>query len=249
MARKKSTGIEAEDGSDIEQFGTIFDHHGVKLPETTPEKVPETPGQDISALLAKIEALSGTVNALASRPAPAPQYIAPAPVAPSAPKWDWADPVTEPEAFGATLAQYTTHVIDQYSSAQRAEQEKLAAKQRHTNALWNDFSSTYKDYAEKPDQIGYAYQRVTSRLAENGVNLDEYAQYRRNDLFQAVAKEYDAIFGAPNKPNKEAEPDDSDRTSGIFGGFESGGQPNKAKEKGGDLISDLKDMQRASGFF
>lgn len=252
MARKKNDGISADDGSDIEQFGTIFDQLGVKNPEPAqPDARAEnnqTAPVDVSALLAKIDALSGTVNALASRPSYSPAPVQAA-AAPSAPQWDWADPGLEPDRFAATLAAYTNYTIEQREANQRREAEAIQAQRNATNQLWNDFSSQYKDYAEKQDQIGYAYQRVQGRLAQQGYNVAEYAALHKNDLFKAVAAEYDAVFGSPNKPAPAAEEDDSNRTAGIFGGFEDGGRPAKGKEPAGDMIKDLKDIQRASGFF
>lgn len=249
MPRKKNEGIVADDGSDIEQFGTIFDQLGVKEPTpAAPAAAPAAPGPDVAALLAKIDALSGTVNALASRPAPAPVYT-PAPAAPAAPQWDWESVAMEPEKLGPTIAQYTNYVIEQREAAQREEEARRTAASRDANALWTDFSSTYKEYADKGDQVGYAYQKVTGKLAEKGINVAEYANLHRTALFKQVAEEYDSIFGSPKAVKEDSDPDDSNRTAGIFGGFESGGQPNKGKEQPGDMIKDLKDIQRASGFF
>lgn len=249
MARKKSTGIVDESGSDIEQFGTIFDQLGVKEPtQAAPDPAPAAQAPDVAALLAKIDTLAGTVNALASRPAPQPQYITPTPT-PSAPQWDWADPGIEPEKFAATLAGYTNYVIEQREAVKQAEQERINAQRQKTQGLWDDFSSQYKDYTENQGRVGYAYQAVTGRLAQRGIDVDQYASYNKADLFKAVAAEYDSVFGKPGQPAQDDDADDSNRTAGIFGGIEAGGQPSKGKEKPGDMIADLKDIQRASGFF
>lgn len=247
--KKQSNAIQAEDGSDIEQFGTIFDHMGVKDPKTTTLEQPKEPQVDVAALLAKIDALSGTVNSLVNRPEPAPQYHYQPPVQPTGPKFEWADPVTEPEAFGNTLAAYTAHVLDEQRKKERAEQDQIQAQRNEAQGLWQDFTSQYKDYADKGDQIGYAYRKVLDDAAARGMDVARYKTVGKQQLFQDVVQEYNKIFGAPGV-TKEPTDEETNRTGGIFGGFESGGQPAKGKEpEAGDMIKDLKDIQRASGFF
>lgn len=245
---KKTDSIQDASGADIEQFGTIFDHMGVKQPNEPQPQAKPTPEVDVSALMQKIAGLEGTLNAIASRPAPAQAPVYTPPAAQTPQKWDWADPVTEPDAFAATLGQYTTYVIEQRDAAQRAEQEKVRAQSQKANALWADFSSQYKEYAEKGDQIGYAYRRVADRLAENGIDPLDYGTVNKPALFQQVVDEYTKVFG-PIKPTQSSDDDDNSRTAGIFGGFESGGKPAEGKEAPGDMIKDLKDMQKAMGIF
>lgn len=246
MPKKKQ--ISDDMGADIEQFGTILDHMGVQSPQPTPAEQTKQPEVNVADLLARIDSLQNTVNAVASRPTYVQQPVVQAPAAPSAPKFDWADPVTEPEAFGATLAQYTTYVMEQQKAQERAQQEATRAASQKANSLWSDFTAQYKDYADKGDQIGYAYQRVTSNLRDQGYDPDVYANQNRPQLFKAVVDEYTKVFG-PLKAAAEDAGDTEGRTAGIFGGFESGGQPAKGKEKPGDMLSDLKDIQKAMGIF
>lgn len=246
MAKKKQ--IVDDSGADLEQFGTIFDHLESHRTPAKPEPAPAAPAVDVSALLAKIDALSGTVNALASRPAPAPQTVyTPVPSA-TAPKFEWADPVTEPEAFGSTLAAYTTYVLEQRKAA---EDEERAARAQHTNraaSLWNEFTATHPEFAEKADQVGYIARKVADSVAQRGIDINEYQTVNKSGYFNDVISEYTKVFG-PIKQETGTDPDEEGRTAGIFGGFESGGQPAKGKEAPGDMLKDLKDIQRASGFF
>jgi len=83
-------------------------------------------------------------------------------------------------------------------------------------------------------------------------------------FFEDVKTEYEKQFGpvsqgeeaeeAAQKPRKKAlaadvEDDDEGRTAGTFGGQESGGRPAAGKLKPGDMIKDLSDLQRKSGYY
>ena len=77
----------------------------------------------------------------------------------------------------------------------------------------------------------------------------------RDTFFDDVAAEVRKLGGIEDdedggKGNDEPIEDDG-RTAGIFGGQESGGKPNAGTvaKKPGDMIKDIKDLQRASKFF
>lgn len=128
------------------------------------------------------------------------------------------------------------------------------------DALWEDFSDTYPAYALHKKQAEFAAGQVTGRLKRRGVDIDAY-MYGSSVLFmEDVVSEMDTVFGkekfaaADAKTGKDgekkADPEVS-RTVGVFGGIEGTGKENvKAEdETAGDMIKDIQDLQRTSGFF
>jgi hypothetical protein len=60
----------------------------------------------------------------------------------------------------------------------------------------------------------------------------------------------DEIIPEPKRRTRSDDNEDEGRTAGIFGGNESGGAPARGKsEAKSDMITDLVQMQRRSGFF
>lgn len=61
---------------------------------------------------------------------------------------------------------------------------------------------------------------------------------------------YEDEIPRSRKAKQDSQEDEDGRTAGIFGGMESGGAPARGKqEKKSDMITDLIEVQRRSGFF
>ena len=117
------------------------------------------------------------------------------------------------------------------------------AKGLDTEAYITTFSSQFcKDVASKLEQT---FGPLESDEDDGDEDVD--------DGFDEGFGEDDDGFEdeVPRNRSRKVDPNDDDgRTAGIFGGMESGGRPARGKtEPKGDMITDLIDVQRKSGFF
>jgi hypothetical protein len=163
--------------------------------------------------------------------------------------------VADPEAYNLEINRRMDARIDQVVTSVSDKFKPQENDNSRVDALWEEFAEEYEDYAEHQDRVEFAATKVVQRASKKGVNLDAYMFTTSDQFFQDVTREMDKTFPKPVKEEPKLEqkgPEDGEelRTGGIFGGAESGGKPAAgAKDDGGDLLTDLQDLQKASGFF
>lgn len=180
------------------------------------------------------------------------------------------DPVTDVKAFAAEMYKRTeTHRQAMQAWETKRQQAIAPPTYGDPEALWEDFTSANPTYAEDESGIRFATSEVAARLAKRRVDVAKY-MYTKSDLFfQDVIKEYDKRFGAPETNEEDVDQqhderavqerrvqhtrhdDDGDdgRTAGILSGSENAVRPGPKGPPPGDLIKDLQDIQRRSGYF
>jgi len=186
------------------------------------------------------------------------------------------DPTLDPDAYAeavrARIMGETQQLIDnsrqQYNTNQQGE--------RDISDLWTDFGKQYADYAENEDRVEFAAGVAARKAKARGLDIRKYMFQGREQFFSDVVKIMDDTFGKSGNDDDAGDTgeddfdyeqnnrnqttrkrkatntdDDNDgRTAGVFGGLESGGRPvNTNREQKGDMIKDLQEIQRKSGFF
>lgn len=110
------------------------------------------------------------------------------------------------------------------------------SREQRYDAIWDDFSVEYEDYAEDQSKAEFAASKVLARAQKKGIDIDNYALNHTAKFMKDVAAEMDSIFGAPNgetAPNMDINPKQApraraSRTDGMLGGGEGGNKPAKA---------------------
>ncbi len=214
----------------------------------------------IAALEAQTKQLSATNAALMTTPAPSN----PTPAAPKKQEVDMdglPDPITEPDKYAKELNKRIMASVQSNLSAQR-EAERAAAdaaqeERDRADGLWSEFQELYPDLAENQDFVDFAASKVVKKAQSRGRDVTRYIYTTREVFFNDVADEIKKSFGDVLKPSDENEVDDTDdddtsRSEGIFSGHPlaaSTKQSKKDKEDAGDMLKDLRDLQKESGFF
>lgn len=224
---------------------TIFEDLGIEDPaEKKAEK--KSPGVDTDGLLARIAALESSfqrsqeVNRALMAQAPTPYQ----PETSQDPKFPpLPDQVSDPEGHEKGLEERIQYRIAQAQKAFYAQQNAANAQSQVANELWEEFSEKYEDLSEDPTLVEVAAVKVSRRAAKIGMDLNKYMTVGREQFLEDVATEI-------RKSVKRGEGgEEASRTSGIIG--DPGSRPLTTKEDDtpGDMIKDLKDLQRASGLF
>jgi hypothetical protein len=180
------------------------------------------------------------------------------------------DPITDPEGFNKGLNDRISRAVETAQRNVSIEQSNQQSIQQRADALWEDFSEKYPWLKDKQDLVEFVAGKVAQRAQGKGLDLSRY-MFVTPDLFfgdvikglgdlgvtQPSDEDPDGASGdtpataqgAPQRPAQGSEP--PDRTAGLFGGQDSGGRPAKGAEQDtpGDMLKDLKDLQRASGYF
>lgn len=235
----------------------------LNLPEPEGEKAkPTEPSMaDVLARMERLEtenqSLRTTQTALMTRqPAPA------APVAAEPPKTitfeNMPDPTKDAKAYAEEVAR---RIEARDALARKADSDRNAATQtanQRAEGLWAQFKTDYPELADEPDRVKFIAGQVAQEAHAKGVDLNTYMYTTRDQFMEDVAAKYITVFGDPEEGedgNEDAAPAEG-RTAGIPGGLESGGA-RSAGPKGGedprkpktDMITDIKTMQKASGYF
>lgn len=174
------------------------------------------------------------------------------------------DPLTETEAYNTALAERVSAAIAQGNAQFHAQQRQAASYENNADALFEDFSEKYPLYSDNEDRIAFVAQKVAQRAQSRNIDVQKYMFVTSDKFFRDVVKEYDGIFGKPVEESDEDEgenedtrvintknipaEDDDGRDTSIPGG-QAPGQRVNTQLKQGDMIKDLADLQRASGFF
>lgn len=261
MAKKQISTTPKED----KPLDTILDHFGIVDEPKAKKQEPEAKPVDVDALVARMDRLEQdnqtlTQSNIALMSSPRQPY---APVAPVVAEKKVTltdglpDPVSEPEAYGRELEARIADKIDSVVSKVNAAQEAQKSSSSRIEALWSEFADhpLYKEYAQNADWVEFAATKVAKRAQQKGLNIDTYMFTTSDQFFKDVASEIDKTFpkkeeeGKPLPKAPKVEEEEL-RTSGVFGGVESGSKPAADKDEDpGDMLKDLEDLQRKSVYF
>ncbi len=163
--------------------------------------------------------------------------------------------VSDPEAYHSALETRIQSRIDSAVSVSERASADAAKSSGRIDALWNEFSATHPDHAENTKLTEFCATKVAEQADAKGLDLNTYMFTNSKQFFSDIVSEMNTMLPKPEEKKaegdpKKAEEDELNRTGGIFGGLETGGSPSSGQEEvGGDLISDLTELQRKSGYF
>lgn len=171
------------------------------------------------------------------------------------------DPTEDPEKYHKALNERINSAMDAYGNyvqqSRQSQEQSEATRQERLSALWEDFSESHPELADKEDIVSFAAQNAVKRAQRKGLDVDKYMFVNSEVFFDDVTREVERVkkqFGDDQDTGKDKDQDEDDldtaRTAGIFGGQESGGKPNKGKgqDKPGSLIEELQAIQKKEGF-
>lgn len=250
--------------------GSIFDHFGMQE-EPEQDAGPQERGQadvlaSIQERLAAMEAENRTLRELAMRPsAPAPVQ---APVqAPTQVDFNGLpDPVTDMPGYQRELQARVNAALQGATAAVEQRVTSARSEEDQASALWTSFASRYPEWAEHEDLVGTIAQKTVAEAQRKGLDTQKYVFQNSDLFFSDVEKQLKSKYGRLVTQEEEDEGEDErdderaadlieddGRSAGIFGGQETGGKPavggKQAKMAEGDMVRDLHDLQRRSGFF
>ncbi len=179
------------------------------------------------------------------------------------------DPMDKPQEYAAEVAKRTVAYQNAVSDAQGKQREAQQAAQVDYDELWKDFTAVNPDYVSDMDALEYAVGKVKKVLNRKGVDVDKYMTLNSDRFFRDITDAYDKRFGKPGEDEDEplevddappprkrkaksqvTDDDDDGRTGGIFGGIDGSSAGRRAQgPPPGDLIKDLQDIQRKTGYF
>lgn len=248
--------------------GSIFDHFresgrfGDPDPDPTPAAPPAADDQlaRIQATLERLEQENRDLRERLYRPDPSP---APA-VPPPQPKFDLQglpDPVQDLDGFRRDLETrvngYVQHATA--TSVQQVREETSSATE--AERLWAEFQRNYPDWAKYEELTSSVASQLVNRVKARGGDPKKYLFQDSKTFYSDLDRELRSKYGALLTPEEAEEEDerraadlmgeDDGRTAGLFGGQESGGRPSAPKpgQESGDMVKDLQDLQRKTGFF
>jgi hypothetical protein len=248
MARKKKAAPQAE--SELGFSGRDLEWRD------DPAPVADNKGQeDLTAkLLGQIEALTGQVAQLQGAQAallaqPQIIYAQPGPMQHEQAN-DFVglpDPLDDPDNYNRALNARIDQIVADRLAAY--DNEVAAAQNQNATAdqLWNDFASTYEEWADQPDRISFAAERVVNRAKARGIDVERYMFVTRDQFFKDVNEEATAVFGERGDEDGDGE---VDRSAGLFGATGSPMPSVKTVDQtGSDMLKEITDMQKKTGFY
>ena len=249
---------DTEDGDPI----SFLEHMGVKDITVTQEEAAKDEPKvvDVDALVARLDRLeqdnvSLQQSNLALMAAPKQQTASVAVPPPVSIVADLPDPVAEPENYSRMLEDRIIQRIDGAVSASENATAERARSSKQIEVLWDEFSNAYPDHAKNTKLTEFVATKVAETADAKGLNLDTYMFTNSQQFFKDIVSEMDVMLPKVEPKEvkddpKKAEEDELNRTGGIFGGLETGGSPSSGSDiVEGDLISDLTELQRKSGYF
>lgn len=259
MAKKK---ISTTKKSDEDENKSILEHFGIpNEDDDTVAKEEPKKDVDVDALVARLDrleqdniSLQQSNIALMSAPKQVYQH-APAPAQQETMLADLPDPVSDPDAYTRALETRINERIDGALAANKQATQDAAKSSSRIDALWTEFAEDHPDYAENSKLTEYCATKVAETADAKGLNLDTYMFTNSKQFFKDIIGEMDSMLPKqettePKENTKDTENEDDNRTGGIFGGLETGGSTSSGSDvEEGDLISDLTDLQRQSGYF
>lgn len=266
MAKQTKKAARTQRAPTVETHDSIFDHFAAHRPEYreygTPDPATQTRPVDQTAENAELRRQIAELNARLNSSGPAiPRAPAPERQAPIEPVQfsteGMPDPSLEPEKYNAELQRRVNATVQTTLHASQQAQQAQHSDAQRAQTLWTQFSTQYPDWAEHQDRVRFAAEAVLSEAKNKGLDTEAYISTFSDTFCADVAKKMESIFGPLEKDDEDEELDetedtgDAGRTAGLFGGLEAGGKPAPAPGKAppGDMIKDLQDLQRKSGFF
>lgn len=211
----------------------------------------EEPSVNVQDLLKTIGQLEGRLNELTAQRSVAPYVQMQQPQTPSAPEPINYDNLPDPTLEPVLYAKEITARLTKYNSDLLAYEREQARTQQEQSSrfddLWTDFNRKYEDYAKDEDLVELAAFKVAKRMRDKGVDVQRYMIAERDKYFQDIVKEIDRIV-----PKGQNDDGDDGRTAGIISGTDGGASRSSAGRGGAqvpDMLADLREMQRKSGFF
>jgi hypothetical protein len=181
------------------------------------------------------------------------------------------DPVINPKAYGEELAKRMASYNGELQAFHTAKQT-AAPQGGNYDVLWEDFATANPSYADDQEGIEFATAKVIKNMQRRGVDTNRYMFQQSDRFFRDIVGAYNERFGKPGedvleepktrrapvqgdatgtgrRPEEEGDIEPN-RTGGIFGGVDgsSSGRTPRAPVAG-DMIKDLHDLQRKSGYW
>lgn len=171
------------------------------------------------------------------------------------------DPIQDPVGYGNELqARIYRKLAADREHDDRNKQMKDSQSQALTN-LWEDFAIAYPAYADDTERVEYVAAKVAQKAKARNIDLNRYMFGNQDRFMRDLTAEFDRLFGAPGevdevedeaparRQTRQREEPETHRTGGLFGGMESGSKPVGGKLPPGDMIRDIHEIQRKSGFY
>jgi hypothetical protein len=189
------------------------------------------------------------------------------------------DPALDPDGYDRALAQRQNIRAEN----QRRQNDIQNRRQQETSDkvadLWENFQDKYPDISDDQERIDFIASSLAKQAQRRGLDLERYMFVTADKFMDDVANKYYEVFGEPEGDNennledasrqRRSSPRDDTRrrssrrdrqenepvgrTSGVFGGNESGGRPGRGREdddeRGPDMIDDIQQLQLKTGFF
>lgn len=185
------------------------------------------------------------------------------------------DPAVDYEGYEQALTQR----IELRNANAQKKAEFNSQRERKQNDqvedLYSAFTDKYPDYSEDRERLDFISLKLAKQAQKRGVDVSRYMFVTQDKFMSDVVNEYNKIFGEPETDDNDDDQDnrratsraaprtrarnrnrqeegDVGRTSGVFGGAESGGRPSRSRnneEDGASMIDDLQAIQRRTGFY
>ena len=249
--------------------GTIFDHFALPNPkerDTEEDKAPKK--ADVASLEAQLKALTDRLDEqqrintalMSATPVTSAHKAQAEPFKPTPiDTKDLPDPITDPDKYAAELSKRTVAAIraeqEAFNKSQHQSSSEQAELDHKISALLEEFSEKYPALSENEDRVAFAAEKAAKAAKTKGLDIERYMfGPGREQYMRDVSKVYLDMWPVTEKEEKEESEEEGQRqgsrTSGVFGGQDSGGKPEgKQEPQKGDMIKDLRDMQRQSGLF
>lgn len=256
---------------------SIFDSIDFTLPDHAgPARTQAKPGPSVEDLQGTVATLQAELRELKERaPMPMVQVAQPGPMAqpvvlkePQLNMDGLPDPFTDREGYAREVlkrSEVYKHEMMQYEDARKP---KAPDPVGDGDALWEDFVAANPEYSGLPERrMTYAVSEAMRDLAKRRVDVQRFMYEQPDRWFKKVTSTYDNIFGSPvdgdddaerlgasetrSTPRRavKAEEENADRSGGIFGGSHQPVQRVQRQTSAGDMIKDLQDIQRKTGYF
>lgn len=250
---KKAT-VETE-----QEYPSILDHFGLTDNKPTVRETvvqPDDRDDRIAELTKRLDDLQRANVALMSQ--------APVETKPSAAPKDLdlsglPDPVAEPDKYTSELNKRINANMSERMSYVSQQLTLASEQERKYNELWSDFSARHADVAKDEERVKIAAQSAMEKAKSRGIDVQKYATSGREQFFGDILKEHERLFGKVAEVSDEddtsedtSDTSDDGRSMSIFGGLESGSSMPKGKgspREMGDMVKDIQDIQRRTGFY
>lgn len=163
------------------------------------------------------------------------------------------DPAFDPEGFSKGLQERVTEQMNRYVDG-KLEEQNTARRTAQTetdkyNILWEDFAIAHPELADDMDQVEIAATLLAKDAQRRNIDVQRYMFGNSPRFIEDVAKKHAALFGNKQEAAGGQDEEPASRTGGIFGGLEGGNRPAAQRPAPGDMIKDLHDIQRKTGYY